>query len=127
MLIIYADDDPEDVETFCDAIKAISDTIKCIWAKDGKEMLEILDSLVVLPDYVFLDINMPNVNGKECLRNIRADKRFRPIPVVIYTTSSRPADREELKQLGATDYIVKSNTFQETIKNLAPFFRSAAV
>jgi CheY-like chemotaxis protein len=126
MIILYAEDDPEDLDTFQDIINLIDPQIKIFHARNGSELFDILDNSVILPDYVFLDINMPVLDGRECLKKIRSDKRFRSVPVVIYTTSNRPEDIDDLKKLGAYQYFVKPNTFKEAVEGLGKFFRSEA-
>ena len=124
MIILYAEDDQEDLDTFYDIINLIDPDIKCIHAKDGAEALEILDNAIVLPDYIFLDINMPHMDGKACLINIKSDSRFKSIPVIIYTTSNRKSDVEMFMKLGAAKYMIKPNTFREAVESLGRFFRS---
>lgn len=63
-----------------------------ISARNGTEALEILDNLVRLPDYVFLDINMPSMDGKACLKNLKRDHRVKSFPVIIYTTNTNKID-----------------------------------
>src|SRR5687767_15163990 len=111
MIVLYAEDDPEDVDVFCEAVKTIDATIACIVARDGAEALEILENSIILPDFIFLDVNMPLLGGRECLMRIRGNKELRHLPVVIYTTSNRKNDIADFKQLGATHYVIKPNTF----------------
>jgi CheY-like chemotaxis protein len=122
MIVLYAEDDIEDLDTFCEVLASINPSIKCINARDGQEALEILENAVVLPDYIFLDINMPTMDGKSCLKNIRKDERFKTIPVVIYTTSSNKKDIDLCMQLGAAEYIQKPNSMKEAIDKLSKYF-----
>jgi|SRR4051812_11067511 CheY-like chemotaxis protein len=124
MLILYAEDDLDDLDTFNDILALIDPKIKCIHARNGDEALSILDDATILPDYIFLDINMPIRDGKSCLIEIKKDHRFQNIPVVIYTTSNRTSDLENFKALGAHHYIVKPNTFKEAVERLSKFLRS---
>jgi CheY-like chemotaxis protein len=119
MIVLYAEDDPEDFEIFCDVLKEINPSVKCIHAKDGMAALEFLENSIILPDYIFLDINMPAMDGKSCLKHLKKDKRLNPIPVVIYTTSKNQHDVEMCKQLGAYDYIVKGNSFKESVDRIS--------
>jgi CheY-like chemotaxis protein len=129
MVILYAEDDPEDVEVFREAIKAIDSSIACIVvacivAKDGIEALEVLENALILPDYIFLDVNMPLLDGRECLMRIRAAKEYSEIPVIIYTTSTRKNDITDFKSLGATEYVIKPNTFAEVMKYLSKILKA---
>jgi CheY-like chemotaxis protein len=118
MIILYAEDDPEDADLFCEVVRSISSKIACIIAKDGIDALEILENSTVLPDFIFLDVNMPLLDGKECLMRIKRNKEFRAIPVVIYTTSKRQKDIQTFKELGAFEYIIKPNSVRDAYKSL---------
>ena len=102
------DDDPDDREIFCIALEDTNKGFKCITAPNGKEALQKLstdDSF--RPDYIFLDLNMPVMNGKQCLQEIKKIPRLESVPVIIYTTSSYVKDMEETKELGATHFLTK--------------------
>ena len=86
---------------------------------NGKQAMEYLYSHQH-PDLVFLDVNRPKVTGWEVLRAMRADESLRPIPVVIFTTSSRPADIEQAHALGAQHFIRKPSTFTGLVVELRP-------
>ena len=71
MTILNVDDDEEDIEIFCDAVREIDSSIICLVAKSAEEALQILNSDIDLPAYIFLDINMPKVDGNTCLAQIK--------------------------------------------------------
>lgn len=127
MIVLYAEDDIEDVDTFCDMMLSIDPSVKCLNTQNGVETIEFLENATVLPDIIFLDINMPTMDGKSCLRNIRRDERFKAIPIIIYTTSDNAKDRELCLQLGANEYVQKPNTIRETKDKLSRFIRHEAV
>src|SRR5687767_5331189 len=82
----------------------------------GAEAVKLLsDRLPVFPDYIFLDINMPIMSGRECLICISNDARLRQVPVIIYSTSSNPLEIESFKRLGASDFIVKPGSFARLV------------
>lgn len=116
MTLLCVDDDPEDVELFQDAVKIIDGNFTCIVASNGCEALRTLSSLV--PDYIFLDINMPIMDGKETLMNIRGDKRFHAVPVCILSTSTNNREADICRRLGANRWMVKPNSFEELIAGL---------
>ena len=110
--IILADDDPDDRELFEEAIieSKLKVDVKCV--HDGLELISLLKSkLNPLPHLIFLDLNMPNKNGKECLEEIRKNEKLRNIPVIIYSTSSSPKDIEETYSKGANLYVAKPSSF----------------
>ena len=112
MVILYVDDDPEDIEIFDEAVKECNPSINCVVAQNGKKAMDILHS-DVLPDYIFLDINMPVINGKSLLLEIRREKKFKDIPVIMYSTSISKTDMEEYKKMGANHFLIKHNRFQD--------------
>lgn len=119
MIVLYADDDVEDVEIFNEIVNMINPSIQLIHAPTGEKALKILEDATLLPDYIFIDINMPGMNGKSCLAQIKSDKRFFNVPTIIYTTSGDISEVETLMSLGAINYIIKPNTIREAIDGLA--------
>ena len=119
-LIMIVDDDEDDIELFCDAAKDIDGNIECISASNGEEALTKLNNVKSrLPDYIFLDLNMPRLNGKQCLRQLKSNVKLRDIPVVIYSTSKLPEDIEETAQLGAQHFLTKPNKLHDLRKAIA--------
>ena len=112
MNVLLVDDDNDDVELFKDAIHELSPDIVCWFAKDGEQGLKLLrEELLVLPDYIFLDVNMPVMDGRECLSNIKNDSRLRGIPVFMYSTTSNDKEISLMKELGAKDFVIKPPRF----------------
>ena len=101
------DDDIDDQEIFVWALERIDPSIRCVVAGDGIEALETLRNDQFTPHYIFLDLNMPRMNGRQCLSELKKISRLHTTDIIIYSTSSDPRDIEETKQLGASDYIVK--------------------
>ena len=118
MVILYVDDDAEDIEIFCEAVKVIDPSIKCLVAQNGKHALDILHA-DLLPDFIFLDINMPVINGRSLLSEIRKEVRFKSIPVVMYSTTLNLIEVEDYKKLGANHFLVKPNHFQDLVDGLS--------
>ncbi len=109
MAILYIDDDPDDRETFVEALGSIDSDIQCITLEDGLRALSYLESNK-LPDVIVLDINMPLMNGITCLSEIKGNKETSHIPVVMFTTSNNQKEMEECKKLGAYKCILKPST-----------------
>jgi CheY-like chemotaxis protein len=112
MIIVYADDDPEDRELFSEALAEIFPETKLVLARHGREVISLLQNTPDLPDYIFLDINMPVMDGKDCLEKLKAMDHLRHIPIIMFTTASNKRECEKCLQLGARNYIVKSSSFQ---------------
>lgn len=105
---LLIDDDIDDQEIFIYALKGMEKSVTIVTAGDGMEALEILDAdKTFIPDYIFLDLNMPRMNGKECLQELRKLPRLNRIPIIIYTTSSDEKDFKDTQQLGATGFLSK--------------------
>ena len=104
---------------FVEALTEINPAIKCVMAKNGKEALLILQNdLFELPDYIFLDLNMPIMNGLNCLIEIKKTAVLKHIPVVLYSTSAEKEFTDASKKLGAMDFFVKPSNFSGLLKYL---------
>ena len=125
MTILYVDDDPDDRQLFLEAVRSIDERIVCFTAKDGLDGLSWLGSHT-LPDLVFLDINMPLMNGKMCLTEIRTHKETALLPVIIFTTSNNPAEKKECVQIGANAYVLKPVSYPNMRKILLEILNSSA-
>ena len=121
---LLVDDDLDDHEIFSLALRDTQHEVEVIRAYDGVEAINYLkDPDEDLPDFIFLDLNMPRMNGTQCLAEIRRYDDLKHIPVVIYSTSSEIKDLIEAQQLGATAYIVKSSNIFDLTLALKDFFK----
>ncbi|MDO6429753.1 response regulator [Flavitalea sp. BT771] len=108
MIIMLVDDDEDDRKLFLEATKEVDDTISCITTGNAPEaLLYLRNTDNPLPDYIFLDLRMPGLSGKDCLVELKKDARLMPIPVIVYTTSRDVKESIELKRLGATHFMTK--------------------
>jgi CheY-like chemotaxis protein len=115
MNIILVDDDLDDVLLFREAIKDISKAINCVELESGADLLNYLEVAVYPPRMIFLDYNMPGMNGLECLKEIRRSQKFDDIPVIIYTTYLNEDQERNCLQNGAT-VLFKPNTYSELVE-----------
>lgn len=123
MNVLLIDDDSDDIDLFSEAVSNISPEIKCWTANDGFEGLKLLnEELVVLPDYIFLDVNMPVMGGRECLAKIKSNSRLKSIPVFMYSTTSNANEIQELRKLGAKDFVIKPANFNSLVNLLKSVF-----
>jgi CheY-like chemotaxis protein len=92
---------------FCSAIRKNNPSYKCLEAENGVEALKLLRSSQSLPDFIFLDLNMPKMDGRECLKELKKDDTLKDIPVIIYSTSEYSLDITATKELGADYFLTK--------------------
>jgi CheY-like chemotaxis protein len=117
---LLIDDDPDDREIFALAVEEMDKSCRFVTAKSGVEALQLLkDDPAFIPDFIFLDLNMPLMDGKECLLEIKKIPRASNIPVIIYSTSSYDRDVEDTRQLGATYFLTKPSSIKALTDFLA--------
>ena len=108
IVCLLIDDDQDDQEIFSMALEDINSSIQCIMVSSGIAALEKLNAKKpLIPDYIFIDVNMPKMNGIECLREIQKLEHLKDAEVFMYSTSSDERMIEKSKALGAKDFIVK--------------------
>ncbi len=116
--ILIIDDDEDDQEIFLAAVKEVSPTVDCKAFDSGIEALKQLRLHTITPEVIFLDLNMPVMGGQQVLTELKNDPALQNIPVIIFSTSSRPSTIQDMKELGATDFITKPSGFKELVNIL---------
>jgi CheY-like chemotaxis protein len=111
--IMLIDDDPDDQEIFSDALKNVGPTIEASIFNNAIEALKYLETTGILPDCIFLDLNLPMMNGKQFLELIKKSEKLKNIPVIIYSTSKYDPDVNETFSLQAEMFIQKPSLFHE--------------
>jgi response regulator of citrate/malate metabolism len=105
---LLVDDDLDDQEIFMMTLETVDATIKCITSNNGADAIALLrNDENLIPEYIFLDVNMPKMNGIDCLKNITLLKRLKNCKIYMYSTTSENSMVEETKRLGVLDFIVK--------------------
>ena len=131
--ILLVEDNPNDVELTLHAFKAHNLANRIEVVRDGAEALEFIFGagayaqrrIVDGPKVILLDLKLPKVDGREVLRQIKADPRTRAIPVVVLTSSSEESDLVESYDLGANSYICKPvdfDQFTEAVRTLGLYW-----
>ena len=113
---LLVDDDSDDRELFMAALQNVAPAFNCICFKNGSEAIQHLKTSEPV-DLVFLDLNMPIMDGWECIKRLKQDDHLKEIPVVIYTTSSNERDIIQAKTLGAKCFFIKPDDFT-TLNNV---------
>lgn len=112
ILITLADDDEDDRMFFTDAFDELKINTVVNTVNNGVQLMDFLnDPESVLPNIIFLDLNMPIKTGIDCLKEIKQNEKFNDIAIAIYSTSSSDEDVENTFVLGANIYIKKPNDF----------------
>ena len=122
--ILLADDDPDDRKLTQDAFSEnrLANNLHCV--EDGEELIDYLhragkyESLrgQALPGLSLLDLNMPRKDGREALKEIKADPELRRIPIVVLTTSKAEEDIVRTYDLGVNSYVTKPVTFKSLVE-----------
>ena len=111
-VVALADDDPDDREIFSDVCADVDKDLKVMLFKNGKELLDHLNNPSAnVPGILFLDINMPVIDGFECLRLIRSKTEFNQLCIIVYSTSVNSADVSKARNLGADGFLQKPSSY----------------
>jgi CheY-like chemotaxis protein len=121
--ILIADDDPDDRMMTRDAFEEARLVNELHFVEDGEELMDYLyrrgkfSSVIPAPrpGLILLDLNMPKKDGREAIREIKADSRLRRIPIVVLTTSKAEEDVLRTYDLGVSSYITKPVTFDALV------------
>lgn len=125
--LLLIDDDIDDHDILRMALKKVDSSIVIHYAHDGVEALNKLKELFPDPNLILLDLNMPRMNGKQCLQAIRENAQYGNTPIYIYSTSVMPEVIAEIKKMGANGYIEKPadiTTLIGVLKDLLVVFKS---
>jgi len=113
MKIFLTDDDEDDRLFFLEALTEIPLETNVKEFKDGVDLMSELKSESLAPDIIFLDLQMPLMNGFECLANIRNEKKFHTIPIIIYSTNFNNREILRLQEMGASRYLKKPSSYNQ--------------
>ena len=99
--VLIAEDDDDDRMIFEESLGELARGVDFAFVKNGQELIDFLSAERSLPDIIFLDLNMPLMDGRDALKLIRSDPKLKDIPVVCFTTSSSVDDRRLCLEHGA--------------------------
>ena len=114
MKCLLVDDDYDDQEIFTIALKDVNPSIDIVFANDGIDAIHKLQSDPSLtPDIIFIDMNMPRMDGTKCMLEMRQIPRLAETPIFMYSTFCDPKRISDIISQGATDFIVKPTKIEE--------------
>ena len=127
-LVLYADDDTDDRAWASEACKVAGSPLQIQFVENGKQVLNYLREVSpdALPSLIVLDLNMPEMDGRQTLQHLKSNSQFKHIPVVIVTTSSNRIDKDVCTRLGASLYLTKPDShaeWQNIIRQLEPIMK----
>ena len=118
--VYLIDDDEDEYLLFKQAVSDLNLNVEVKYINNCAEMLDLLDRGDI-PDLLFLDLNMPVISGRECIKKIR-EKIKDKLSIIIYSTSKYPPDVEGTHQDGANLYVIKPNSFEGLTQTLKAVF-----
>lgn len=124
-LILYADDDTDDRSWVNDACRGLNFPALIEFVENGRQVIKYLNEKAsTLPALIVLDLNMPEMDGRQTLQYLKARPEFEQIPVAIVTTSGNRMDKDVCTKLGASLYLIKPDThsgWQNILRELQAF------
>jgi CheY-like chemotaxis protein len=115
--ILIVDDDADDREIIRDAFAANTEEADYVFLENGDALISYLetDGAQSIPSLILLDLNMPGKDGREALKELKTNEKFRHIPTVVFTTSSSYRDKQMSYLLGANCYVTKPDTYNKLV------------
>ena len=115
--LLIAEDDPDDRLIIQDAVDENEIDYNIHFVNDGQELIDYLSKFTGhLPKLIILDLNMPKIDGREALKYVKTQPRFKMIPTIILTTSSAIEDIKKSYDLGVNSFIIKPSNFSDMVK-----------
>jgi CheY-like chemotaxis protein len=117
MQILNVDDDSDDRAMFCMALKRIDPAIQCIQIETAEDAVKMLMNSAVVPDFIFMDINMPRMNGYECVREICQYPNLKGTTIVMFSSTFNPRDQLDF---GMRDlkYLLKTSSIKSLVESI---------
>ena len=109
---LLVDDDLENSELFCEALKEVDHSVICHIAIGGEDAFRILEE-IRKPTFIFSDIQMPGMNGWEFLKKLKSHDRYKDIPVIMYSSIADQKEIDMAYQEGAYSFLIKPRYYKE--------------
>ena len=121
------DDDPDEQEIFLVAAQEVNPDVIWRYENDPKQALASLRQSFELPDLIFLDINMPKMDGFEFITHLKRDERLRPIQVIFYSTTKDEIQIKKASTLGALAFVTKTTNHPDLCNVLRMFLNYTSI
>lgn len=112
-IYMIIDNDADDRFFFKVAVSKMSSAVHFLEANGCEEAIGLLRTAEQLPHFIFLDVNMPRLDGRDCLRQLKKDAKLNHVPVIMYSTTFSEETIHEFQQLGASNYLIKPTEINE--------------
>jgi len=119
--IVLAEDDIDDQNIFQIALEEIDPLVRVRFVANGRDLLQLLQNY--RPDIVFLDLEMPYKNGLECLLEIRSTPQLRDIPVIVFSSTTKPANIQTAYEMGANLFFIKPPIYSDYLSSIKAIFK----
>jgi CheY-like chemotaxis protein len=119
--IVLAEDDIDDQNIFQIALEEIDTGIRTQFVSNGKELLKLLQT--AQPDLLFLDLDMPYKNGLECLVEMKNDPQLEKIPVVVFSSTTKPSNIQTAYEVGAHLFFIKPPIYSDYLSSIKAIFK----
>ena len=119
--IILAEDDIDDQNIFQIALQEIDSTVHAEFVSNGRELITLLQQSK--PDLLFLDLEMPYKNGLECLLEIKSDPGLEKIPVIVFSSTTKPSNIQTAYEMGAHLFFIKPPIYSDYLSSIKAIFK----
>jgi CheY-like chemotaxis protein len=119
--IILAEDDIDDQNIFQITLQEIDSSIQTQFASNGRELLHLLEKHK--PDLLFLDLDMPYKNGLECLIEMRSNPELENIPVIVFSSTTKPSNIQTAYEMGAHLFFIKPPIYSDYLSSIKAIFK----
>jgi CheY-like chemotaxis protein len=119
--IVLAEDDIDDQNIFQIALQEINPAIQTKFVSNGRELSSLLQTHK--PDLLFLDLEMPYKNGLECLVDIRSSPELEMVPVVVFSSTTRPSNIQTAYEMGAHLFFIKPPIYSDYLNSIKAIFK----
>lgn len=120
--ILLIDDDIDDVEILTEAIEFLLEKKVCYAATKHAKVIEALQNSQIIPDLIFMDLNMPGVNHRELLDQIKSSELMQQVPLVLYSSHTEEIMKELAKPFEIAHYVTKPTSYQDLLTLLSEIF-----